>query len=34
MARGLIAGMTDYSHQSFNDILEDFLGFVNVTKFW
>ncbi|MDQ6764252.1 MAG: hypothetical protein M3015_16715 [Bacteroidota bacterium] len=23
MARGLFAGMTDYSHQSFNDILED-----------
>lgn len=23
MAKGLIAGMTDYSHQSFNDILED-----------
>jgi len=26
MAKGLIGGMTDYSHQSFNDIIEDLIA--------
>lgn len=34
MAKGIISGMTDYSHQSFNDIVEDLLKeYENVSGF-
>ena len=34
MAKGLVAGMTDYSHQSLNDIINDLVGEKeNLTEF-